>query len=138
MKFISIFRLGLAACTLSLVACSSPSGPTPGPHSSNPPGGTTGQAECACVEYPFPKECETKCGMTEFIVKQINSHNNTVEVTTVQQPSESRTIPLSSLNASQVQELKAGSRIQVLFKRSQTSGSQIKPLRVIRQLSSQK
>jgi hypothetical protein len=135
MKGISIFRLGLIACTVWLVACKSPSGPKPSPHSSNPPAGTNTQAECACVEYPFPKECETQCGMTEFIVKQINPQNNTVEVTTPQQPSESRTIPLSSLDARQMQELQAGSHIQVLFKRSQSSGSQIKPLRVIRQAS---
>jgi len=130
MRRISIPRLAVAMCALGLVACKSPSGPKPGPNPSNPPGGTNTQAECACVEYPFPKGCETQCGMTEFIVKQINPQNNTVEVTTPQQPSQTRTIPLSSLDAHQIQ---AGSHIQVLFKKAQSSESQIKPLRVIRQ-----
>jgi len=135
MRRISIPRLALAMGTLGLVACKSPTGPQPNPNSSNPPAGTNTQAECACVEYPFPKKCETQCGMTEFIVKQINPQNNTVEVTTPQQPSQTRTIPLSSLDAHQIQEVQAGSHIQVLFKKSQSSESQIKPLRVIRQPS---
>jgi hypothetical protein len=116
-------RLALVIFMLLFGACKS-SPPNSPASSTKPP------TECECVEYPFPQDCDAKCGMMEFIVKGVDQNNKTVEVASANQPSEERTIPLSGLQASQIPVLQPGAHIQVLFKKTEGTQSVIKPLRL--------
>lgn len=123
MRQIDALRLGLAALLLLFEACSSC-------NSNHPAGPGNPSAECECLEYPFPKACESKCGMKEFIVKGVDEQSNTAKVAPLNQPSQEQTIPLSALQTGQIRALQAGSHIQVLYKKTGGSQPVIKPLRL--------
>lgn len=135
------FRAGAVLWMTLSLACK----PSPPSHSPNNPsgsgtpagkgragGGQNPPSECACVEYPFPPQCDKQCGMTEYIVKNVNAANHTVEVAPRDRPAEVRTIPLDSLQPGQVPNLEAGSQIQVLFKKTNSAQLAMKPLRIMK------
>lgn len=128
---------GVVICTMLSLACTpsppkTPSGPGSTAGSQATHGGQNPPSECTCVEYPFPPQCDTQCGMAEYIVKNVNPANNTVDVAPPDRPAEVRTIALSSLQPAQASSLEAGSQIRVLFKKANNAQLKMTPLRIMK------
>jgi hypothetical protein len=125
MRRLPAIRLAMLVSVLFFAACSSTG-----------PGSTTGTSNqttaCSCVEYPFPKQCDSQCGMKEFVVIGVDQKSKTLEVSPPNQPLERQTISLAKLPAAQITTLQAGSHIQILYKKAGQAQSAIKPLRLMR------
>lgn len=99
------FRLGLVICIVA-TACG------------NPPGQNDKNQTCTCLEYPFPAECASVCKLSEAVVQSVNQNSIVVKVPgpNSAQPPEERTIPISAMQPGQIQDLRPGSKVQVLSK----------------------
>jgi len=99
------FRLGLVICIV-VTGCGKP---------------TTQKDKnetCTCIEYPFPAECASQCKLSEAVVQSVNQNTIVVRVPgpNSPQPWEERTIPISAMQPGQIQDLRPGSKVQVLSK----------------------